>query len=330
MLTHRLEKEIANYDEQTKTKVSELQKRQAETLESFETEWREHIPEQYRRPSKRLLELCTSAHELGAAGHYEEAQLRHDEALELEAIERQDAQRRLNRDYRIAKSRLISQYKQELDKLNESRRLKKELLIAQKQRLEANEQKRETVLRAKFRGNATHKTVLRQSQGSTNTSRSGKNKNFSPADVKLPPLTPPNRHPESNRKSNTNTAKNSARNHGNDNSHEEDDSKKVLQDEPQSSDAIQSKEPTESTEINNSSEINHNSNNEEEKKTKDEENHDDEKLNETEGNTEFDQIKAPNLSSFGQHVYNQTELLGAVQNESPNKTNEKPDSSTEQ
>ena len=198
VLTHRLEQDIAEYDEQTKAKISAVQKKQAELLENFENDWRTRMPEQYRRPSKRLLELKTSAHELGATGHYEEAQLKHDEAVELEAAERLEAQRKLNRDYRFAKERILSQYKQELENLIESRRLKKELMETQKRQLEISEQKRETVLRAKFQ-NPPKKSQNKGGQSSamqTARSMGPTRKSIQANEIKLPPLIPPNPLPQ--------------------------------------------------------------------------------------------------------------------------------------
>lgn len=198
MLTHRITKELNNFDKETSLKMNELHKKHSEQLEKFETDWREVMPEKYRKPSQKYVELKQSALDLAYAGQYEEAETRKQECEALKVKEYQEAKWRMDREYRQSRNKLMKQFKYETEHLNDQRKLQKDLLISQRNQLEAAIQKRDIVLRTKpsvpvrKSQNATH-------EGVTSTIRKTKErKSFTSSDVKLPPLTPPNAEKRNN------------------------------------------------------------------------------------------------------------------------------------
>ena len=66
-------------------------------------EWEEKLPDKYRCPSRKLIELRSMARGLALCGKFDEAQDRKIEAEQLEAKETKEAQKRLNKEYSIAK-----------------------------------------------------------------------------------------------------------------------------------------------------------------------------------------------------------------------------------
>jgi len=150
------------------------------------------MPEKYRKISKKLIELRETARTLALAGHFDDAQLRKIEADALEAEEIKEAQSKLNKDYRIAKNKLLTKNRMEIGKFHESRTLKRDLLISQLHLLEESGKNRVNVLKSKptqkkrVGKEATSDSFLITTRGIVSR------KAVTHDDKKLPPLLPPN------------------------------------------------------------------------------------------------------------------------------------------
>lgn len=173
-------------------------------LEEFETEWREVMPDKYRRPSKQLIELRQQAHTLGYAGKYEEANQRQIEAKNLMQQEYEQAKFKLDHDYENAKNKLIKKQNEQMSILQQNSQQQRELLLSKKKMTEQALEKRKLVLgskssqKQKSRSNSSIQNSppansnLNQTNSSVSQNRTRKSANFNPEE-RLPPLEPPNK-----------------------------------------------------------------------------------------------------------------------------------------
>lgn len=187
-----VQERLKKFDESTLVKLHDLQQRQKEEMEAFETKWREEMPEKYRRVPKNLIELRETARSLAFSGQYDEAALRKNEADALEAMEQKEAQIRLDRDYKVAKRRLLAQYKSEIDNFYEIRALKRDLYQTEFNNINHTEKNRGLVLKSKSQSNRS--SALNSSyDGLTSSMRNtAPRKPVGRVEKKLPALRPPN------------------------------------------------------------------------------------------------------------------------------------------
>ncbi|KAH0793987.1 hypothetical protein GPJ56_002199 [Histomonas meleagridis] len=157
-------------------------------MEAFETEWKEDMPDKYRRPSQRLIELRKSAHNLALCGEFNEAQDLKNEAENLERKETEEAQRRLNKEYTIAKNRLIRKQKEEIRIFQENAEQQRIVLLSKRQIAEQASNNRKNVLNSKPSPKSRNSP---QSKGSPTRLLGTRRSPSRSADRKLPPLIPP-------------------------------------------------------------------------------------------------------------------------------------------
>jgi hypothetical protein len=183
---------IEKHDEQTALKRSQLEEKQAKELETFETEWCDNMPERYRRPSKRLIDMRQVCRSLAYAGKFEEAATQKAETDSLARREQAEAQQRLDEDYRNAKRKLLNKHAEEIAQLTETAKLHRELLLSKQIALQTGLAHRILVLTAKppTKVRAQPGIIAGPSAKSSGVRRAPK---FG-ADQRLPPLQPPNSH----------------------------------------------------------------------------------------------------------------------------------------
>jgi hypothetical protein len=181
--------EIEKHDENTATKLQQLREKHAGELEALETEWSESMPERYRRPSKRLIDLRQVSRSLAYAGKFEEAAAQKAETELLAQKEQQEAQQRLDEDYRNTRRKLTSKHDEEIRLVVETASLHRELLLSKRTALETGVAHRKLVLSSKppTKIRAQPGIIAGPSAKSSGVRKSGK---FS-GDQRLPPLQPP-------------------------------------------------------------------------------------------------------------------------------------------
>ena len=155
------------------------------------------MPEKYRRPSKKLVELRQSAHTLARANKFEEANALKVEADNLAMKEHTDAKKRLDADYEVAKKKLLKKHHDELAQLQETSKEQRELIISKKEGTEKTLQRRKIVLDSKpgqKKSRAVSKIQNQPLYQTTNSNqpRGVKTRSAFTGDQKLPPLDPPN------------------------------------------------------------------------------------------------------------------------------------------
>lgn len=180
-------------------------------MEEFEKEWREVMPDKYRRPSKQLIELRQQAHTLGYAGKFEEANERQIEAKNLMQREHEQAKRKLDRDYEIAKNKFIKKQNEAMSILQQTCQQQRELLVSKKQITEQALEKRKLVLGSKppqkqksrssssIQNSAPSNSLNQTTSSNTQNRNTRKSSNFNPEE-RLPPIEPPNQKRNQTRK----------------------------------------------------------------------------------------------------------------------------------
>jgi hypothetical protein len=189
---------IEKFDEQTRAKVASMRRYQEKKFEDFELQWRDVMPEKYRRPSKKLLDLRENTPILAALGRFDEANAQKQMADRLELDEYQEAQRLLDMDYSKAKRGLMSKFEGDLRSLIQNREEQRSIFLARRKDREESAQNRTLVLSNKPVSTTTRSMSTNRSLEPVNWK-----KNFFPAEPvkRLPPLRPPNAGGPSSRNS---------------------------------------------------------------------------------------------------------------------------------
>jgi hypothetical protein len=191
---------IEKFDEETRAKIASMRRFQEKKVEEFELQWSEIMPERYRRPSKKLLDLRENTPILAALGRFDEANAQKQMADRLEIEECQEAQRLLDMDYSKAKRQLMTKFENDLRSFIQNREEQRAIFLARKRDKEESAQNRTLVLTNKPTTTTTRSL-------STNRSHEPANwrKNFFPAEPvkRLPPLRPPNAGRSNSRNSQT-------------------------------------------------------------------------------------------------------------------------------
>lgn len=123
---------------------------------------------------------------MGKIGDYDGALARKKEADALEQRELDEAQFKLNQDYREAKQKLLQKHSDEHASLNIQRETLKKNLLQIKERYENLAANREKVLKTKS-APSRQKDAIGSGVSHRNSKKGSFNVNF----VKLPPLQPP-------------------------------------------------------------------------------------------------------------------------------------------
>jgi hypothetical protein len=179
------DRRLQEHEERLHEKLSVLSAKHEAELDAFEADWRDVIPERYRRPSKRLMELRHDAYSLAIGGKFDDAQARKDEADALTNRELHDAQNRLNRDYAKAKNRLLATHRAEITQIQETALQQKELLMSLRSATERAFANRLIVMETKRSPRSARAAAPARSPPMRN---SGKR---IAGDLRLPPLQPP-------------------------------------------------------------------------------------------------------------------------------------------
>ncbi|KAH0793613.1 hypothetical protein GPJ56_002446 [Histomonas meleagridis] len=160
------------------------------------------MPDKYRRPSRKLIELRQTAHNLALCGNFDEAQERKVEAENLEIKETEEAQKRLNKEYSIAKNKLIRKQAEEVRAFQENAQQQRDILISKKHVAEQASNNRKNVLNLKPSQKSRLTSSLRSSGSPTRpiVTRRSHNRNI---EKKLPPLRPPKEEAQQNNKTNS-------------------------------------------------------------------------------------------------------------------------------
>jgi hypothetical protein len=181
---------ITKHDQDFIEKICEVQSRHATELDKFEAEWRT-MPDRYRRPSKKLIDLRHASRSLAYAGKYEEAAARKAEAESLAQREQLYAQQRLEADYRAARKKLIAKQDEEVRLMSQTAELQRELLITKRGELEDDVSKRKLVLTVKRP--PRNRVEIGNFGGGPTLKGSGVRKPVKcTSEPRLPPLQPPN------------------------------------------------------------------------------------------------------------------------------------------
>jgi hypothetical protein len=183
----KYDRRIQDHEDRLREKLANLAVKHQQELDAFETEWREVIPERYRRPSKVLMDMRHFAHNLAVGSRFEDAQARKEEADNQAEKELQAAQERLNNDYARAKKRLLATQREEVNQVQETALQQRELLFTLRTATEQAFSNRMLVL-------DTKPTVWTKGgpppQASTKSS-GVRNSPKRTAEFRLPPLQPP-------------------------------------------------------------------------------------------------------------------------------------------
>ena len=185
------DQKISQHDEKTRKKLESLEKKHSQEMEAFEKEWREVMPDRYRRPSKLLMTTREAAHTLAYAGKFEEAEVRKNEAIALEQRELEEAQKRLNTDYSVAKAKLQEKQRAEVAQMEKTASEQRELLCSKRKGVEQAHQNRLMVLK-------TMPIPQKQKVGTQGlqSREPGVRRSQKRTDERLPPLQPPNQEQE--------------------------------------------------------------------------------------------------------------------------------------
>jgi len=125
------ENKINLFDDESRRKLEELNKKQLSETEEFEKIWSNDMPRKYRKPSSQLLQMKQIEKSTAISGDYKRAKSLHSEVVELSRIEMENAQQMLIHDYEIARTRLLRKHAKEVEVLNKARDHDKSLLLSQ-------------------------------------------------------------------------------------------------------------------------------------------------------------------------------------------------------
>jgi hypothetical protein len=107
-------------------------------LEQFEELWRKKMPRKYRKPSPRLLQLMHQEQLVALSGEFDyasEIKKNIDHASALEAV---DAQKRMEKDYKDARAKLLEKHTKAQEKMAETIAHERSVLM-EKYKKEKNE-----------------------------------------------------------------------------------------------------------------------------------------------------------------------------------------------
>jgi hypothetical protein len=188
---HDVDVLIEEFDRETQQKIDSLRRYQEKKLNNFEIEWRQVMPEKYRRPSKRLSHLRESTLSLAAMKRFDEANAQKILADQLEMKEFQDAQRLLITDYNIAKRTMLEKFASDMNHLVGTRYERKQILLARRRVAEESMINRSLVLLKKptLAGIASNG---RSADTALSQLAKPMKQHMATTTSKLPPLRPPN------------------------------------------------------------------------------------------------------------------------------------------
>ena len=188
--------DLKEYDYHTTQKRDELEARLNEELEEFEFNWKENMPRKYRKPSTKLLELYEIERRFGLTGKFEEAKKVKAEADALQAVEMNQAQKRLVHDYTVAKSKFDQQQEKERKIFEETREHWRAIMISKHNLEMENLLNRKNVLSIKQNESKCVKESSIDPPKVDKFNNGGaavyRRENVAPKDILLPPLIAPN------------------------------------------------------------------------------------------------------------------------------------------
>jgi hypothetical protein len=126
------DRKLQRHDDRTRERLAVLARRHAEEREDFELEWGTVMPDRYRRPSRRLIEMRHATRSVAAAGQFGEAHARKAECEALVRAEAADAQARLNRDYAAARQRMLARHAEEVGNVQQAAQPRRDLLLSKR------------------------------------------------------------------------------------------------------------------------------------------------------------------------------------------------------
>lgn len=121
---------FATFDKQTHEKEEELIKKQQHEMRKFERIWTHEMPNKYRKPSLRLLQLKSMEKSLAASCEIDRAAELHEQVENQMRKDVAQQQANLNRDFLLAKEKLIDKHQQELDHFIQTRTHYRQLMAA--------------------------------------------------------------------------------------------------------------------------------------------------------------------------------------------------------
>lgn len=130
-LEEKWQKELEVFDDETQHKLVEMQDRQEDELDKFDSKWKEEETlRKYRKPSAKLLELWRKEKFMARMGYFDEAEIAGAEAKELQARELAMAQAFANRDYVVDRERMVEKHNQDLEAFSQVREHWRELIVS--------------------------------------------------------------------------------------------------------------------------------------------------------------------------------------------------------
>ena len=183
---------FTRFDNETKSRRRTLEDSQERERQLFEKKWREEMPNRYRKPSMKLIQLKKVEKTLAATADFERAREAHEDVERQMQMEMEEAQNKLVKDYEAAKRRLEAKQKQLTDAFESQRELDRNLMkthyLAEKKAV-ANRRK---VVESKRREEARTSYSRSRDMGTLPMYPAGCYRNALSGLVQLPPLVAPN------------------------------------------------------------------------------------------------------------------------------------------
>lgn len=126
----RWHNKFIEYENETNEKRDKLQKKQAHETRVFERIWAQEMPQKYRKPSQRLLQLMQIEKSLAISGEIDHADYIHSQVVKQTQIEMENAQSNLIHDYQTAKAKHLEKQYIEMNRFEQLRNHGKDLLDA--------------------------------------------------------------------------------------------------------------------------------------------------------------------------------------------------------
>ena len=176
-------------DDEYEKKLKSINEKQDKDRAEFNKKWTETMPNKFRKPSQKLLQLKAIEKTLANSGDFEKAAEIKKQADQLMKKETQEAQNNLVRDYKVALSFKESTYSQERDVLEQWYKSQKSVIAAEYQKEMIIAEKRKNVIEQK---DEEEKKLISRAKPQTPvivTPSKGEEKLEA---TLLPPLIPPN------------------------------------------------------------------------------------------------------------------------------------------
>jgi len=194
MFEEKCAEKLRLFDDETEKKRVSLVDHHSREMGDFEDLWANTMPNKYRKPSQRLLQLKQIEKSLAKSGEYNRAKVIHEQTLVIASEEQEFAQQNLVKDYQLALTKLKEKQQSEIDQFVSVRRHWRSVLEAQQKSEKEAFLNRENVVREKARDSikVTAKANPMFSPALVTSSPNSSSEKSKGSELLLPPLRPPN------------------------------------------------------------------------------------------------------------------------------------------